>query len=95
MNTSSTPASADLQALARRRVDIKMGFLGHLCVFVAVNGGLALLHAASSGSFHVPFPVWGWGIGLLAHGVGTAISLMGGSLRERMLSAELAALQKR
>lgn len=97
MNTSNTTTTtpADLQALARRRVDIKMGFLGHLGVFAAVNGGLALWHFLSAGSFQVPYPVWGWGIGLLAHGFGTAMSLMGSGLRERMLSAELAALQKR
>ena len=85
----------DLQALAARRVDIKMGFLGHLCVFTAVNGGLALWHFLATGSWLLPYPVWGWGIGLLAHGVGTVASLVGPGLRERLLSAELAALQKR
>ncbi len=93
MNTS-TP-DTDLRAIAQRRVDIKMGFIGHLCVFTAVNGGLALCHFLSRGSFQVPYPVWGWGIGLLAHGVGTLASLMGTGVRERLLNAEMAALQKR
>lgn len=91
---ASTP-DTDLRAIAQRRVDIKMGFIGHLCVFIAVNLGLALFHALSGGSFRVPFPLWGWGIGLVAHGVGTLASLMGAGLRERMLDAELAALSKR
>lgn len=93
MNT--TTPDTDLRALAQRRVDIKMGFIGHLCVFAAVNGGLALFHLLSRGSFQVPYPVWGWGIGLLAHGVGTLASLMGTGVRERLLNAEMAALQKR
>ena len=91
---TTTPAT-DLHTLAARRVDIKLGFLMHLGVFLAVNTGLALLGFVKGGSLHLPFPVWGWGIGLLAHAVGTAISLSGPSLRERLLSAELAALQKR
>lgn len=93
MNTSTTPA--DLHALAARRVDIKIGFLVHLGVFIAVNAGLAALHVLRGGSFQVPFPVWGWGIGLLAHGFGTLVSLTGAGLRERMLSAELEALRQR
>lgn len=88
-------STTDLQALAARRVDIKIGFLIHLGVFLAVNTGLAVLGLLKGGSFHTPFPVWGWGIGLLAHAFGTAISLAGPSLRERLLDAELAALQKR
>lgn len=89
----STPT--DLHTLAARRVDIKLGFLTHFGVFLAVNTGLALLTFLKSGSVQVPFPVWGWGIGLLAHAFGTAVSLAGPGLRERLLSAEMAALQKR
>jgi hypothetical protein len=88
-------STTDLQALAARRVDIKLGFLVHLGVFLAVNTGLAVLGLLKSGAFHMPFPVWGWGIGLLAHAFGTAISLAGPGLRERLLNAELSALQKR
>lgn len=95
MTPSTLTASDDLRAQAQRRVDIKMGFLVHLCVFIAVNLGLAFLQFMAAGSWRVPFPVWGWGIGLLAHGFGTVVSLMGSGLRERMLSAEMAALQKR
>ena len=93
----NTPAAntTDLQALAQRRVDIKMGFLAHFSVFVAVNLGLALLHFLAAGDWRLPFPVWGWGIGLLAHGAGTLASLWGSGLRERMVSAELAALTRR
>jgi hypothetical protein len=47
-----------------------------------------------AGSFHLPFPVWSWRIGLLAHGLGTAGSLMGAGLHQRLLDAELASLQR-
>jgi len=93
MNHDLTPA--ELQALAQRRVDIKLGFLVHLGVFLTVNLGMALAHFLASGSFHPAYPVWGWAIGLGAHGVGTLASLMGWNLRERLLSAELASLQRR
>ncbi|MFG6468819.1 2TM domain-containing protein [Roseateles sp. BYS87W] len=92
---ASAPVAPDLHALAARRVDLKLGFLTHLGVFLAVNTGLALLGYLRGGELHLPFPVWGWGIGLVAHAVGTAISLSGPSLRERLMGAELAALQKR
>ena len=111
MNTTATPASIpasnaaciqptaaaadDLHAQAARRVDLKIGFLGHLTVFLAVNAGLVLLGYLKGGTVHLPFPVWGWGIGLVAHAVGTAISLSGPSIRDRLMTAELAALQKR
>jgi hypothetical protein len=87
--------TTDLHTLAQRRVDIKMGFLIHLAVFVAVNLGISLARYLAGGSFQPFFPVWGWAIGLVAHGVGTAASLMGWNLRERLVSAELASLQRR
>lgn len=90
MNTSN---HADLQTLAQRRVDLKMGFLRHLCVFLAVNSGLALWSWLSFGSAHLPYPMWGWAIGLVAHGFGTLMALSGQDWRQRMVNAELARLQ--
>lgn len=90
-----TPATEqDLQALAKKRVDLKMGFLTHLAVFVLVNGGFFLLGALGAGHAH-PFPIWGWSLGLAIHGLVTLLSLQGSGLRQRLMTAELKALRER
>jgi GNAT superfamily N-acetyltransferase len=85
----------DLQALAKKRVDAKMGFLGHLTVFVLVNAGLYLLNLLKGGSSWQIFPLWGWGLGLTIHGIVTLLSLQGQGLRQRLMDAELRALRER
>ncbi|MBB5204779.1 hypothetical protein HNQ51_002093 [Inhella inkyongensis] len=93
MNTELNPD--ELQALAKKRVEMKLGFLTHLTVFLAVNGGLALLSVLRGGDFHAPFPLWGWGLGLAIHGLVTLLSLQGQGLRQRMMADELRALRER
>ncbi|MBH9551447.1 2TM domain-containing protein [Inhella gelatinilytica] len=97
MNTSLTPATTDaeLERLAKKRVDQKMGFLVHLTVFILVNAGLALLGLLKGGEGVRLVPIWGWGLGLTIHGIVTLISLTGQGLRERMMAEELRALQAR
>ncbi len=85
----------ELRAQAKKRVDMKMGFLVHLSVFLAVNLGLFALNSLTgSPRWHV-FPLWGWGLGLAIHGLVTLLALMsGGGLRERMMAAELERLRR-
>lgn len=97
LNTSnplnvSTSDEAALRRQARKRVDMKMGFLTHLLVFSCVNAGLFLLGGAER--LHGA-PLWGWGLGLAIHGLVTWLNLQGGDLRERMLAAELQTLRER
>lgn len=84
----------DLQRLAKKRVEMKMGFLVHLLVFVCVNAGFALL-GLLRGVDLLFFPFWGWGLGLVIHGLVTLIALQGQGLRERLMAAELRALRER
>jgi Flp pilus assembly protein TadB len=84
-------AERQLLRQARRRVDLKMGWLTHACVFVLVNLGFALL---GDGQRWTQFPLWGWGLGLAIHGVVTLLALNGGGLRERMLAKELEQLKR-
>jgi uncharacterized membrane protein len=53
---------------AKERVEALKGFYAHLAVYLAVNLGLILLSIATGGTWFV-WPLFGWGIGLLAHAV--------------------------
>lgn len=85
----------DLQRLAKKRVEQKMGFLTHLLVFVLVNAGLYLLNLLRGDAGWQIFPLWGWGLGLTIHGIVTLLSLQGQDLRERLLQSELQTLRTR
>lgn len=84
----------ELHEQAKKRVDIKMGFLVHLLVFVCVNTGLYLLNGVLGGAHWHFFPLWGWGLGLAIHGVVTLASLSGQGLRQRMMAQELERLRR-
>jgi len=84
----------ELQALARKRVGIKMGFAIHLLVYTLVNAGLVALSLAIGGRWHWG-PLLGWGLGLAIHGLVTLLNLRGQGLRDQMLAAELQRLRAR
>ncbi len=76
-----------LERLARRRAGMRMGWLAHLLVFVAVNLLLAVV-AASSGRNWAVFPLLGWGLGLAIHG-GVVFLVTGGlGLQDRLVQKE-------
>ncbi len=92
MNNSTS--DQELLDRAKKRVDIKMGFLVHLTVFVAVNLGLFVLNSVTGGHRWHMFPLWGWGLGLAIHGLVTLLALRGQGVRERMMAAELERLRR-
>jgi hypothetical protein len=54
---------------ARKRVEEIRGFYTHLLTYVLVNLGLFILNLVTSpGEFWFFWPLFGWGIGVLAHG---------------------------
>lgn len=64
----------ELRTRARQAAEEKVGFYIHLGVYVGVNAFLAGLWAFTSGIGSFPwflFPLLGWGIGIIAHGIGT------------------------
>ena len=98
LNTTSPTQSADDRALhrqARKRVEMKMGFLTHLLVFVCVNAGLFALSNLHGDARWSSVPLWGWGLGLGIHGLATLIALQGQGLRQRLMDAEIQALRQR
>jgi hypothetical protein len=55
---------------ARRHARALRGFYSHALVYVLVNAGLAAINLLTSPErIWFGFPMLGWGIGLLAHGV--------------------------
>ena len=57
---------------AKKRVEARKGFFIHLIVYVCVNILLIIIWAfvAGAGFPWFIFPIVGWGIGLLFHGLG-------------------------
>jgi hypothetical protein len=88
-------SSEEIEHLARRRAGAKMGWYLHATVFVLVN--LLLLALSRHGFGHRPwsvFPVLGWGVGLVLHGVSVFVLGKGSGLRERMVERERERLRR-
>jgi len=82
-----------LRREAERRADAKLGFRTHALIYVVVNAGLAALNLLTSpGTLWFVWPLFGWGIGLAAHGF--AVYASGGDRREKAIVNELAALRR-
>ncbi len=95
--TSSTTANttSDLHELARRRAGAKLGWMIHALIYLAVNGGLALLSllAIDGARDGAAATALGWGFGLLIHGLVVLAAGPGSRLRESMVQAEVKRLQ--
>ena len=79
---------ADLRRRAERRADAKLSFRGNLLAYVLVNAGLVAINLITSpGYFWAIWPILGWGLGLIAHGV--TVYYDGGDMRERAIEAEI------
>jgi hypothetical protein len=87
MPPSLTPE--DIDQLARKRTNAKLGWYTHAVVYVLVNAGLFALSSHGFGSrAWSPAPLLGWGLGLVLHGISVWFVGAGSSLRERMVQRE-------
>ena len=77
----------ELYERARQRVEEIKGFYVHLVTYVLVNLGLFVINVLTSpGTYWFIWPLFGWGIGLVAHAVGTfGGGLFGESWQERKI----------
>lgn len=79
----------DIDRLARRRAGAKLGWYLHAVMYLLVN---LFIFAISTYAFgHRPwsvFPLMGWGLGLLLHGISVFVLGTGSGLRERMVQTE-------
>ena len=80
-----------LDALARRRAKAKLGWFTHAAVYVAVNTGLVTISLVTGRHWAI-FPLLGWGLGLLAHGLSVWMLAPRTALLERMVEKERAQL---
>jgi hypothetical protein len=82
----------DMRRVAVRRANAKLGFRQHAFIFALVNAGLAGINLISSpGYLWFVWPLGGWGIGLLSHGL-SVYGVMTGD-REAMIEREMARLR--
>ena len=80
-------AHSDIERLARRRAGAKVGWYVHAFIYVLVNLGLVALSFAGGQSWAV-YPLAGWGLGLLIHGVMVWFVAFNSGLRERLVERE-------
>lgn len=81
----------DIDRLARKRAAAKLGWYTHATVYVLVNLFLFAISQYGPGPRHWSiFPLLGWGLGLLLHGVAVFALGAGSDLRERMVQKERA-----
>lgn len=86
---TNAPIDPDLLRRAQKRVALRMGFLSHLMVYALVNSVLIVFNLFQGGPLWSFWPIFGWGIGLAAHGLSTWFALNGDGMRERMLKQEI------
>lgn len=90
---TQAPLDPEVLRRARKRVAMRMGFLTHLLVYALVNGALIAFNLVRGGHLWSFWPLFGWGIGLAAHGLSTWFALNGDGMRERMLKQEIERLR--
>lgn len=75
---------------AKRHVDRKIGFFIHLAVYLIVNAGLIVLNLLQTpGKAWAFWPLFGWGIGLLFHGLAVFLHAPGAAWKQRMIENEM------
>lgn len=78
----------DLFQKAQKKVDEIKGFYGNLLAYIIVNCGLIILNLVTSPSYYwFIFPMMGWGIGVLVHGLSVynCMPFMGDEWEERKI----------
>jgi hypothetical protein len=86
-----TTEQARIEKLALRRAKAKLGWFAHAAIYVLVNLGLVALSLANGRNWAI-YPLLGWGVGLLAHGLSVWMLPPGGALLGRMVERERARL---
>lgn len=86
----------ELYEAARKRVEEKKGFFIHLATYICVNIGLVLIWAFAAGGGYPWFlwPLGGWGIGLLFHGLGVFVFSRTTARDKRAIEKEMEKLRK-
>jgi uncharacterized membrane protein len=86
-----TMTNEDIDHIARKRANAKLGWLIHASVYLIVNAFLMAL-SLWHGKAWAAFPLLGWGLGLTIHGVAVWFAGAGSALREGLVQRERARL---
>ncbi|MFO6420264.1 2TM domain-containing protein [Hylemonella sp. W303a] len=92
----STPLSPEqIERLARRRAGAKLGWYVHAGVYLLFNGALFVFSALGLGhrSWSL-YPVLGWGLGVVLHGIAVFVLGGGSGVRERLIERERERLRR-
>jgi hypothetical protein len=81
----------DIEGLARKRAGAKLGWLIHAVVFVLVNT-LLIVISVYTGKPWAIFPLMGWGLGLVIHGLFVWSAAQWQAVYERLVQRERAQL---
>jgi 2TM domain len=75
---------------ARARVEARLGFYRHAIIYVLVNLLLLFINLSESPEYlWVKWPVFGWGIGVVAHGLGVFSPRWVSTQKEKMIEREM------
>lgn len=75
---------------AKEIVEVKISFLVHLIVYILINALLVFINLSTSrDTLWFKWPMMGWGIGLVIHGIVAFLSPGLSRLKERMIEKEL------
>ncbi|MEO8655050.1 MAG: 2TM domain-containing protein [Ramlibacter sp.] len=91
-----TPLSSEeIERIAQKRARAKLGWYFHAILYLLVNLFIFAISRYGFGSrpWSV-YPLLGWGVGLVLHGVSVFVLGAGGGLRERLVQKERERLQR-
>ena len=67
-----------------------MGFFIHLAVYIVVNVLLIIINISTSPQYlWFKWPLIGWGIGVIFHGIGVFVLSGGSNIKERLIEKEM------
>ena len=89
-----TMSEEEVYKLARKRVQDKKDFVTHLSVYIVINAMLVVIWAITSRGY--PWFIWpmlGWGVGLVFHGLSVFVFDRTGSWERTEIEKEAARLR--
>lgn len=84
----------ELRRQASQRAKVKISFYSHVIIFVVVNLLLLVIDALTGPGWWFYWGLFGWGIGLAAHGCGVFVPAGGKTLLRRLEEREYQRLVK-
>ena len=80
----------DAYQQAKKRVQVKLGFKNHLIVYVVVSSLLLIINLSTSNDYlWAKWPIMGWGIGVLFHGLSAYVFPSYSAITDEMVRKEM------